>query len=141
MRGGDAPVVVGECAFWVTCDADVVIARTRARELAGQLGFSSGEVALVATAVSELARNLVAYARDGHMLLRPVQNGVRRGLVIVAEDRGPGINDLDMAMRDGFSTAGGLGLGLPGVRRLMDEFEIESEVGKGTRVTTKKWTP
>lgn len=141
MRGGNAPVVVSECVFGVTCDTDIVVARTQARELAARLGFSSGEVAIVATAVSELARNLVAYARDGHMMLRPVQNGVRRGLIVIAEDRGPGIRDLDLAMRDGFSTTGGLGLGLPGVQRLMDEFEIESEVGKGTRVTTKKWTP
>lgn len=141
LRDGEAPVSTTERALEVACDADIVAARTHARELAVVMGFSSGEIAIVATAVSELARNLVAYARGGRMQLRPVQNGVRRGLVVIAEDSGPGIEDLTLAMRDGFSTAGGLGLGLPGVRRLMDEFEIQSEVGKGTRVTTKKWTP
>jgi len=135
------PVAAIEWSLEIGSDADIVMARTRVRQLATGLKFSPGEIAIVATAVSELARNLVAYATDGRIVLRPVQNGTRRGLVVVAEDRGPGIADLPMAMRDGFSTAGGLGLGLPGVQRLMDEFEIESEVGRGTRVTARKWIP
>jgi serine/threonine-protein kinase RsbT len=123
----------------VATDKDIVEARQLARALAEQIGFSPGDATVVATAVSELARNIVDYAAPGEVLVRPVENGTRRGLVLTARDDGPGIRDLALAMRDGYSTAGRLGMGLPGVRRLMDEFEIVSEPGKGTSVTVKKW--
>ena len=93
---------------------------------------------LIATAISELARNIVQYARQGEIVLSAVE-GSRRGIQIVARDHGPGISDLELAMRDGYSTGGSLGLGLPGARRLMDEFAIDSEVGKGTTISMKKW--
>lgn len=125
----------------VATDKDIVEARQLARTLAEQLGFSAGDATVVATAVSELARNVVDYAPPGEVVVRIVENGSRRGLVLIVRDDGPGIRDLSLAMRDGFSTGGRLGLGLPGVRRLMDEFEIISEPGKGTCVTVKKWSP
>jgi serine/threonine-protein kinase RsbT len=120
-------------------DGDVVKARQMGRELASQLGFSSTELTLIATAISELARNVVIYAGTGEILLQLVNDGERRGLVVVARDKGPGIADLDLALKDGYSTGEGMGLGLPGARRLMDDFAIESEPGHGTVVTTKKW--
>ena len=125
----------------VATDKDIVEARQLARALAEQLGFSAGDATVVATAVSELARNVVDYAPPGEVLVRIVEDGNRRGLVLIVRDDGPGIRDLSLAMRDGYSTGGRLGLGLPGVRRLMDEFEIISEPGKGTCVTVKKWSP
>lgn len=137
---GERPLADGEWRVPVAADVDIVSARQRARLIARELGFTAGDATIVATAISELARNIVDYARSGAVILRCVEAGPRRGLVIVAEDEGPGIADVALAMRDGFSTAGRLGLGLPGVRRLMDEFEIESKVGAGTRVTVKKWT-
>ncbi|MGH7255260.1 MAG: ATP-binding protein, partial [Nitrospirales bacterium] len=120
-------------------DADLVVARHRGRALAAQLGFSSSELALVATTISELARNIVRYAKRGEIVMRLVENGTLRGITIVARDEGPGISDITLAMQPGYSTSGGLGLGLPGVRRIMDEFEIASEVSKGTIVTVTKW--
>ena len=124
----------------ITSDQDVVSARQQGRALAVKLEFSSSESTLIATAISELARNIVSYARNGEIRIIP-QNSGRPGIVIVASDEGPGIADIRQAMRDGFSTSGSLGLGLPGVRRLMDEFEIASERGKGTTVIAKKWKP
>lgn len=124
----------------VATDKDIVEARQLARALAEQLGFSAGDATVVATAVSELARNIVDYAAPGEVLVRIVEDGSRRGLVLIVRDDGPGIRDLSLAMRDGYSTNGRLGLGLPGVRRLMDEFAIISEPGKGTCVTVKKWS-
>lgn len=123
----------------ITSDHDIVIARQQGRSLALKLDFSSGDSTLIATVISELARNIVSYARHGEILIRSVQNSQRFGIVIVASDDGPGIRDINQAMRDGFSTSGSLGLGLPGVRRLMDDFEIASREGQGTTVTVKKW--
>jgi serine/threonine-protein kinase RsbT len=116
-----------------------VIARQRGRELAAAAGFSSADQTLLATAISEVARNIVNYANHGEILLSSPEETGRRGLVIVARDEGPGIRDVELAMRDGFSTANSLGVGLPGARRLVDEFEIVSTVGVGTTVTMKKW--
>lgn len=124
----------------INSDADTVMARQRGRALAAELGMSSSDQALVATAISELARNIVEYAHHGEILFELTQKGSRRGLVVIAHDDGPGISDIERAMQDGFSTGRGLGLGLPGARRLMDEFEIVSHVGQGTTVTVKKWT-
>lgn len=121
-------------------DADVVIARQRGREIASLLGFSASDLALIATAISELARNIVLYAGTGEIEIGHVEQMERRGIEIVARDQGPGIRNIPQAMRDGFSTSGGLGLGLPGVKRLMDEFEIQSRPGRGTTVTVRRWT-
>jgi len=118
---------------------DIVTARLQGRTLAEQLGFSAGEATLVATAISELARNIVQYAGRGDILVRATHNGSRRGIVVVARDRGPGIADLKLAVRSGYSTSGGLGLGLPGVRRIVDDFHIVSERDAGTTVTVTKW--
>jgi len=115
------------------------MARQQGRAMAAQLGLSSTNQALVATAISELARNIVEYAGYGEIILELVQQGGRRGIVVIARDQGPGIPDIEKAMQDGFSTSQSLGLGLPGARRLMDDFEIVSQVGKGTTVTVKKW--
>jgi serine/threonine-protein kinase RsbT len=118
---------------------DIVTARLQGRALAEHLGFSPGEATLVATAISELARNIVQYAGSGDILLRTSINGTKRGIVVVARDRGPGIGDLKLAVRSGYSTSGGLGLGLPGVRRIVDDFQIVSNRQDGTTVTVTKW--
>lgn len=123
----------------VGADVDIVTARQKGRELAAQCGLSSTDLAVVATAISELARNIVRYAVRGEIILRRVDNGSKRGVEVVATDDGPGISDVPLALQDGYSTSGGLGLGLPGVRRLMDEFDIVSKFGKGTTVTVRKW--
>ena len=123
----------------INSDADIVTARQKGRALAEQVGFSGSELALIATAISELARNIVEFAGHGEILLSTCQQKDRRGVTIVARDEGPGIPDVSLALQDGYSTRGGLGLGLPGARRLMDEFEIQSEAGKGTTITARKW--
>ena len=123
----------------IDCDADIVAARQKGRELATQCGFSTTDLAVVATAISELARNIVRYALHGEIILRVVEDRSRRGVEVVAQDDGPGIPDVGRAMDDGFSTSGGLGMGLPGTRRLMDDFEIASDFGKGTQVIVRKW--
>jgi serine/threonine-protein kinase RsbT len=132
-------VRAGEIRVGIHSDQDIVTARQQGRALAVELGFSTGDATLIATAISELARNIVSYARRGEITLKMVQASTRQGITIIASDSGPGIPDVRQAMRDGFSTSGSLGLGLPGVRRLMDEFEIASEPGRGTMVTVKKW--
>jgi serine/threonine-protein kinase RsbT len=123
----------------IVTDADIITARQQGRKLAGDVGFESTDLALVATAISELARNIVSYARDGEITIRPLANAAQQGLEIIARDRGPGIKDVEQVLQVGFSTSGGLGLGLPGVRRLMDEFEIQSKPGAGTTVVARKW--
>lgn len=120
---------------------DIVTVRQRCRKLAAQVGFSNSDLALIATAISEVTRNIVEYAERGEVIITPLQNGTRKGVKIVASDRGPGIADIRTVMRDGYSTGTGLGIGLPGTKRLMDRFEITSEVGKGTTVIMKKWVP
>lgn len=128
-----------EASVPVASDTEIVNARRHGRNLAEEMGFSATDATLVATAISELARNIVHYAGTGEIQLAKVNGGDRRGIAIIARDSGPGISDLQLAMRDGFSTSGGLGLGLPGVRRIMDEFDIDSKLGGGTTVTTIKW--
>jgi serine/threonine-protein kinase RsbT len=123
----------------INSDQDIVLARQKGRSLAIELRFSPVDATLIATAISELARNILAYARKGEITLRTVLASGRQGILIVASDDGPGIRDINQALRDGFSTSGSLGLGLPGVRRLMDEFEISSRPGRGTKVAVKKW--
>jgi serine/threonine-protein kinase RsbT len=119
-------------------DADVVAARQAARELATRLQFSATEITLIATAVSEVARNIVRFADSGEVVVAELEEP-RCGISIVARDAGPGIPDVEQALQDGFSTYQGLGLGLPGARRLMDEFAVVSETGRGTTVTMTKW--
>lgn len=123
----------------ITSDLDVVNARQKGRELAAGAGFSSGDQTVIAAAISEIARNIIMYAKRGEVALSVVTNGDRQGVVVVARDQGPGIRDVERALQDGYSTSGGLGLGLPGARRLMDDFDVESAVGKGTVVTMRKW--
>jgi len=132
-------VSAGEIRVPINSDQDIVSARQKGRGMANELGFSSGDATLIATAISELARNIVSYARKGQITLKMVNGLNRQGISVVASDDGPGILDIRQALRDGFSTSGSLGLGLPGVRRLMDEFEIASQPGRGTTVTVKKW--
>jgi serine/threonine-protein kinase RsbT len=128
-----------ESSLQIRSEHDILSARQRGRELAEQLGFVGSELTIVATAISEVARNIVQYAGRGEISFAVVRNGESRGLVVVARDDGPGIADVVQAMQDGFSTGRSLGLGLPGARRLMDEFEVDSELGRGTTVTMKKW--
>jgi serine/threonine-protein kinase RsbT len=132
-------VLAEEVEVAISSDQDIVLARQKGRVMAIELGFSSGDATLIATAISELARNILSYARRGNISLKMVHASNRQGISIIASDSGPGIRNIRQAMRDGFSTSGSLGLGLPGVRRLMDEFEVASEPGHGTIVTVKKW--
>jgi serine/threonine-protein kinase RsbT len=127
-----------EVCIPIRSDADIVAARQAARELASRIGFSRSDLTLIATAVSEVARNIVRFTDGGEVVVELVDRP-RRGVHVVARDTGPGIADVERAMVDGYSTYHGLGLGLPGARRLMDEFAVASEVGRGTTVTMTKW--
>jgi len=119
---------------------DIAVARNEVRQLAAVLGFSLIDQTRLATVASELARNVVKYAGRGRLIAQPTSSpDGRQALRLIFEDRGPGIPDIEAAMRDGFSTGRGLGKGLPGSKRLVDEFKIESEVGRGTRVTVTRW--
>jgi serine/threonine-protein kinase RsbT len=130
-----------ECKVAINSERDIVVARQKGRAMATELGFSLGNATLIATAISELARNIISYAGAGEIIMSAVKDSNRTGIIIVASDNGPGISDLPLAMRDGFSTSGSLGIGLPGARRLMDEFDINSQPGRGTIVTVTKWKP
>jgi serine/threonine-protein kinase RsbT len=130
--------VADEVRVPITRESDIVIARQKGRALAAEVGFSSCDQTLIATAISEIARNIITYATKGEVSFSTIENG-QQGLSITAVDEGPGIANLDQAMQNGYSTAGSLGLGLPGAKRMMDEFEISSEPGKGTTVRMKKW--
>ena len=124
----------------IATDDDIVTARQEGRRLSSGLGFSSTDLTLIATAISEVARNIRLYAERGDVRLKLVRERGREGIQVVARDKGPGIKDVELAMQDGYSSGGSSGLGLPGARRLMDEFEIRSRPGKGVTVTMKKWT-
>jgi serine/threonine-protein kinase RsbT len=123
----------------VEIDADVVTARQHGRDVALRTGFGATEATLLATAISEMARNVVKFAVRGEVRIFPISDGERQGVTVVVRDVGPGILDLDQAMQDGYSTYEGLGLGLPGTRRLMDRFEVATESGRGTTITMTKW--
>jgi serine/threonine-protein kinase RsbT len=123
----------------IESDSDLVEARAAARDLAARLGFSRTDATLIATAISEVARNIVVHVGHGAILMRPLYEDSRYGLEVIAEDNGVGIRDVQAALEDGYAGRGGLGLGLPGARRLMDDFEIETDADTGTRVTMKKW--
>lgn len=130
---------MGEQNVPINQEFDIVTARQVGRELATQVGFTGSDLTLIATAISELARNIVTYAKRGQIIFDLIQANGKNGILVVAKDEGPGISNVEQAMRDGFSTGKSLGLGLPGAKRLMDEFDIVSEVGKGTTITVKKW--
>jgi len=123
----------------ITSDSDVVTARQIAREMGGDLGFSSTDLTLLATAISEVARNITTYAGTGEVALRVLRDRGREGIEVLASDDGPGIEDVELALQDGYTTGNGLGLGLPGARRLVDEFDLETRPGEGTRVRLVKW--
>jgi len=123
----------------INSDSDIVGARQAGRALARRIGFAGSELTFIAAAISEVARNIVEYAKSGEIEISMSQRGSAIGIVVVARDRGPGIADVQKALQDGFSTASSLGMGLPGARRLMDEFEIISGPERGTIVTMRKW--
>jgi serine/threonine-protein kinase RsbT len=123
----------------ITNDLDIVRARVEGRNMARVIGFGIIDQARIATAISELARNIVLYAKSGEVIVRQVGDTQQWGIEIVCSDTGPGIADIPLVMRDGYSSHQGLGMGLPGTKRLMDEFEIMSEPGMGTTVTVRKW--
>ncbi len=123
----------------IRSDLDIVIARTLARDTAKAVGFGPIDQARIATAVSELARNIFLYAGTGSVTVRELEQGSRKGMEIVCEDQGPGIQNIDVAMQDGYSTSRGMGMGLPGAKRLMDEFDIRTQDGIGTTITCRKW--
>jgi serine/threonine-protein kinase RsbT len=123
----------------IQSSADIMAARKRGRAVASQGGFSNSDLTIITTAIYEVARNIVEHADKGEITIALIKDGHKPGVEIVASDRGPGIADISLVMRDGYSTGSGLGIGLPGAKRLMDEFEIASELGKGTTVRMKKW--
>jgi len=131
--------VLQDIVVAIRSDGDIVAARQQGRSLAAAIGFTATDATLIATAISELARNIVIYAGQGEVELQSVETSQKKGIMISARDSGPGIRSIEDVLRDGYSTSGGLGLGLPGVKRLMDEFAIESELRQGTAVTIKKW--
>lgn len=123
----------------ILAECDIVAARQKGRAIAKELGFSVVDQSRIATGISELARNIFLYAGKGTVHIRLLAENGRNGMEIIAADDGPGISDTKLAMLDGFSTSNGLGMGLPGTQRLMDEFELKSEVGVGTKVVVRKW--
>jgi serine/threonine-protein kinase RsbT len=133
--------VADELVIPITTDTDIVVARQKGRELAERVGFSRTDLTFIATAISEVARNITSYAGRGEIVFRIVDGDGRVGMHMEARDEGPGIGDLQRALEDGYSTAEGMGLGLPGARRLMDEFEVRSAAGSGTTVIMCKWRP
>lgn len=125
--------------FSIEGSSDVVASRQSGKQMAQEMGFSSAEAVMIATAISEVARNILTYAGTGEVLLEPADENGRRGLRVVASDHGPGIVDVEQALQDGFSTGKGLGLGLPGARRLMDALDLDTVPGQGTTVRMVKW--
>ena len=124
----------------IRIESDIVLARKAGRDLAADIGFKTIDCVKIATAISELARNIFQYANEGRITIcQAMAESSKTGIEILAADSGPGIDDVDLAMSDGYSTSNGLGLGLPGTRRLVDEFEVRSKAGKGTSVRAVKW--
>ena len=132
MEGAEVRIAIGS-------DEDVVPARAEGRALADELGFSRTDATLIATAISEIARNILVHAGRGEVIMRSVDEGHRCGVAVTARDRGPGIRDIEAAMQEGNGSGHGLGLGLPGARRIMDDFLVDSSPGRGTRVHMTKW--
>jgi len=132
--------VADEIRVAIRTDADVVTARQEARTLGASLGFTSTDLTLLATAISEVARNITTYAGEGEVRLRIIRDAGRDGVEVVAVDEGPGIANVELAMQDGYTTGNGLGLGLPGTRRLVDAFDLQTVPGAGTTIRLVKWT-
>ncbi len=136
-------MMVVEQRIPIAGEPDIVAARQHARSMARELGFSLVDQSRIATAVSELTRNVVRYATNGQgdVFIRELEGSGNRpvGIEIIVQDQGPGIADVNLVLRDGYTSGGGLGLGLPGARRLMDEMQIESALGRGTTITVRKW--
>ncbi|AGL00189.1 anti-sigma regulatory factor [Desulfoscipio gibsoniae] len=128
-----------EINVYLKNDFDIVAARQAVRNVSKSMGFGLVDQTRITTAISELARNIVLYAGEGSIYLRVINNGLRKGIEILASDDGPGIVDIKLAMQDGYTTSRGLGTGLPGTKRLMDEFSIKSSLGEGTQVIVRKW--
>jgi anti-sigma regulatory factor (Ser/Thr protein kinase) len=128
-----------EVRITIADDTDLIPARAEGRALAQRLGFTRTDATLIATAISEIARNIVVHVGKGEIVLRALDDGRRCGLLVVATDEGPGIRDVEAAVQQGYADSASLGLGLPGARRLMDEFAVVSEAGRGTTVTMTKW--
>jgi serine/threonine-protein kinase RsbT len=135
----EKPLQPFEARVPIVGESDVAMARKHVRDLASQAGLDTSSVEALAIATSEVARNILLHAQSGEILLRVTEEHGRRAVVVVAQDDGPGIADIQRAIEDGYSTGSGLGLGLPSARRLVDQFELVSEVGRGTTVTLKKW--
>ena len=123
----------------IASSSDVVLARQKVRQWAIEMKFTLVDQTKLVTAASELARNALEHGKGGQMVIEQVENSIKSGLKLVFEDRGPGISDVNAALRDGFTTGGGMGLGLGGSKRLVNDFQIETEPGKGTRVTVVRW--
>lgn len=123
----------------INTEWDIVAARQLGRNEAKESGFGAVDQARITTAISELARNIYLYAGKGKIEIKRLSENNHFGIMVIASDEGPGISDMRKVMEDGYTTSGGLGAGMPGVRRLMDEFKLESELGKGTIITTTKW--
>lgn len=140
---GASPVVPSDDAesaiVAISSSSDIITARQQGRDLARELGFAEPEAVLIATAISELARNIVVYANSGVLELTRREMRGHRGLTIVARDDGSGIRNLERVLAGGYSTSGGLGLGIPGVRKIMDEFAVDTGIGRGTEITVTKW--
>lgn len=139
--GGVPDILGGETVVPIASSTDIVAARQLGRALATSIGFTGSDLTVIATAISELARNIIDYAGSGAIVLTVVEKDGRPGITIQARDSGPGIPDVVKALGSGYAAGPGLGVGLPGVRRLMDEFEISSGAGEGTSVTVRKWLP
>ena len=120
-------------------DTDILLACQKGRKLAAQLGLSGNDQVSVVIAITEIARNILRYAGQGKIELKSIEQDQKQGVEIVAQDHGPGIADINLVLQDGYSTGGGLGLGLSGAKRLMDDFEISSRVGEGTTIIMRKW--
>lgn len=136
VRGG---IMNNRTVVEIITEWDIVAARQLGRDKAQKIGFGTVDQARITTAISELARNIYLYALMGEIIIERISDGNRVGIQIIAADKGQGINDIAKVMEDGYSTSGGLGAGLPGVKRLMDDIEIQSAIGKGTVIKTEKW--
>lgn len=134
-----APTSASEARVHIDSDRAIVEARRQGRRLAAAAGLKATDLTIVVTAIAELARNALLFANGGEIAVGIIRHGARHGVVVIASDSGPGIADVPQALQDGYSTTGRLGLGLPGVKRLMDEFEISSVPGAGTTVIARKW--
>jgi serine/threonine-protein kinase RsbT len=132
-------VVTGDVRLQIAADTDIVAARSEGRALAARLGFSRTDATLIATAISEIGRNILVHAGAGEVSIAQTDDDHLLGIEVVARDSGPGIPDIERALSEGYATGNGLGLGLPGAKRLMDEFSIDTELGRGTTVTMRKW--